>query len=238
VGALRNGALGREAQVALSQLKRCVRRAGRLLIDRRLVHFRVGGGPRSVMLTFDDGPHPEITPRVLDALDAHGAKGVFFLIGERAEREPDLVREIHARGHGIGNHTHTHLKEHRGGGYTLAQYEGEIRRCQDLIRDLCGVETRLFRPPRGEVNWTSLLATFRSGHRMVHWSLEGGEWGSREAHSGEQIAERVTRLVKPLDIVLLHDDNAKTMTVLERLLPTAGRAGLDLQRCDLVDAPA
>lgn len=218
-----------EAETAASGMRRKVRRMVRRLLDNRVVWFRVARDPRSVMLTFDDGPHPEFTPQVLDLLDKHGARATFFLIGERAERHPDLVREIHGRGHCIGNHTWSHLNDCRGGTYSYGRYLGEIRRCQSTMRSIAGVETKLFRPPRGELNLKSLAATLCSRHRIVYWSLEGGEWGCRQHESGAAIAEFVVRTVQPRDIVLLHDDNEKTIAVLEALLPLAAERGFDLQ---------
>ena len=216
-------------------VKEAVKRVVKKLIDNRLVYYRVAKGPTSVLLTFDDGPDPEITPQVLDLLDEHGARAVFFLIGERAEQEPDLVREIHRRGHCIGNHTYSHLNDYLDGSYTIKQYVGEILRCQDLIRTISGAETSLFRPPRGELNLKTLVATRRTGHRLIHWSLEGGEWALREGESAAQIAEFVVKMVKPRDIVLLHDDNHKTIEVLKSLLPAAAELQLDLSRNSLVD---
>ncbi len=217
-------------------VKAAVKRVVKRLIDNRLVYYRVAKGPTSVLLTFDDGPHPEITPKVLDLLDEHGAKAVFFVIGAHAEKEPELVREIHRRGHCIGNHTYSHLNDYRDGAYSIKQYVGEIVRCQQLIREISGAETSLFRPPRGEINLKTLYATKRTGHRLIHWSLEGGEWADRENESGAFIADFVVRTVQPRDIVLLHDDNEKTVEVLQTLLPRAAELRLDLCRNSLVNA--
>ncbi len=220
--------------MAPSRVKRSIRRMVRHLIDNRLVYFRVAKDPESVMLTFDDGPHPDYTPRVLDLLDQYNARGVFFIIGERAEKRPDLLREIRHRGHVIGNHTYSHLNDRRGGRYSVAEYLADIRRCQDLVRSVTGVETKLFRPPRGEVNFKSLTASLWSRHRMIYWSLEGGEWGRRSQASAAEITEFVIQSVKPRDIVLLHDDNPKTIQVLESLLPFAVEQRLDLRQNSLM----
>ena len=86
-----------------------------------------------------------------------------------------------------------------------------------------------------ELNLKPLVATRRTGHRLIHWSLEGGEWALREGESAAQIAEFVVKMVKPRDIVLLHDDNHKTIEVLKSLLPAAAELQLDLSRNSLVD---
>lgn len=215
-------------------VKQKTRRAIKHLIDNRLVYFRLAKDSPGVLLTFDDGPHPEYTPKILSLLAEYDARAVFFLVGEEAEKEPELVKEIHRRGHYIGNHTHTHLNDHRDGAYTVSQYLAEIERCRAQIQSIAGVETRLFRPPRGELNLKTLTATLRSRHRLVHWSLEGGEWGQREQESGQVITEFVLNSVRPRDIVLLHDDNEKTIQVLESLLPLCAERQLDLSHNSLV----
>ena len=217
-----------------SGVKRGIRTAGRQLLDNRLVYFRLAKDPESVMLTFDDGPHAEYTPRILDLLDQYGARAAFFVIGERAEERPDLLREICRRGHVIGNHTYTHLNDGKGGRYSLSRYLADIRRCRQLVRSVTGVETTLFRPPRGEVNLKSLTASLWSRHRMIYWSLEGGEWGRRSDATAEEISEFVVQSIEPRDIVLLHDDNPKTLPVLEALLPRAAERRLDLRHNSLM----
>lgn len=205
------------------------------LLDHRLVHYHVERPANGVMLTFDDGPDPELTPRVLDLLDEHDAHGTFFIIGERAEQAPELVGEIHRRGHLLANHSWTHLNEFRGGGYSFGQYLEEIQRCQALVKSLTGgFETYLFRPPRGELNHTTIAATLWSGHDIVHWSLEGGEWADREAASASEIADFLVSTLQPRDIVLLHDDNEKTLGALESMLPIARERQYDLAQHSLL----
>ena len=219
----------------MPNFKRSLRRWIKRLIDNRLVYFHVAKNPDSVMLTFDDGPHAEYTPKILNLLDEYNARAVFFLIGRLAERDPGLVKEIHRRGHCIGNHTHSHLNDYRNGTYSFRQYLAEIRSCQDLLRSITGVETKLFRPPRGELNLKSVTATLWSNHRLIYWSLEVGEWGRRSEQSADEIALFVSETIKPKDIVLLHDDNEKTIRVLEYFLPLAAERNYDLRHNSLMD---
>lgn len=200
--------------------RRYLRTLSRAIVGHSLVQLRLQPAKsRRIMLTFDDGPHPDITPQVLDLLDEHQAKAVFFVIGEHAAREPELVQEIYERGHVLGNHTYSHLNEHRGGTYTFGDYLQEVLRCSQILYDIVGVKTMLVRPPRGEINLKTLSAAWRSRHRMVYWSLQGGEWSARAGESGEAIAAFLSEHMRPRDIVLLHDNHEKTPRILERLLP-------------------
>lgn len=219
------GGMNRLAAIA----RKSVKEASRAILNNRVVDFRLSARHSDrMLLTFDDGPHPVITPRVLDLLDTYGARGVFFVIGERAEKEPELLRQISSRGHVLANHTYSHLNDHRGGTYSLVRCLEDVLRCREVVRSIAGVETTLLRPPRGEINIQMLLAARRSGHRVVNWSLEGGEWGCRAGESGEAIARFVLDHARQRDILLLHDDNEKSVTVLESLLPHARRRGFDL----------
>src|SRR5262245_36754703 len=96
----------------------------------------------TICLTFDDGPHPEHTPRVLDALKEAGVVGTFFVIGERAEQYPDLVRRIVSEGHVLGHHSFTHSPPHET---SSRQLLAEVQRTRDLLRELVGEAPILFR---------------------------------------------------------------------------------------------
>ena len=105
---------------------------------------------RVVALTFDDGPDPEQTPRVLDTLRAHGVRATFFLIGSKAELHPEIVRRMAAEGHAIGIHTWSHTP-----GFPMLRsgaMAADILRCRESLREITGVETDLFRPPSGVTN--------------------------------------------------------------------------------------
>jgi peptidoglycan/xylan/chitin deacetylase (PgdA/CDA1 family) len=211
-----------------------VRQALKRLLDNRLVYFTSRRNADGVVLTFDDGPDPEGTPRVLDLLDQFRAKAVFFPIGTRAEEHPELLRQIRDRGHLLGNHTYSHLNDLENGRYSNYQYLQEIRRAQRLLQDLANVRTRLFRPPRGELNLSNLPAMIASGHKIIYWSIEAGEWGRRKTETAETLAEYVIEHIRPRDVLLLHDDNPKTLVVLERLLPYICQRGWDVSQGLLV----
>ena len=118
-----------------------------------------------VALTFDDGPDPEQTPRVLDTLREHGVRATFFLIGSKAELHPEIVRRMAAEGHAIGIHTWSHSP-----GFPMRRsgaMAADILRCRESLRGITGVETDLFRPPYGVTNPMVAHAVKRTRSRCV-----------------------------------------------------------------------
>ncbi len=160
-------------------------------------------GPRNsphVALTFDDGPDPEGTPRVLDALDELGLRATFFVLGERALDTRDLVEEIALRGHQLGTHGHQHARH-------LLRSPAWVRR--DLERSRAamaalGHPARWFRPPYGQATGATLVVARSMGLRTVLWSAWGREW---TPSSPQDVAARVAKRLRPGAIVLLHDSD-------------------------------
>jgi peptidoglycan-N-acetylglucosamine deacetylase len=160
---------------------------------------RLPTNDRAVALTFDDGPNPDATPVVLDALAARDVKATFFILGQHAERWPHLVKRVADEGHSIGNHGYYHRKLH-------FKSPGYVRRDLELgtsaIESAAHVRPSLFRAPHGfRSPWVSLIA--RSlGQRTVGWSL--GVWDS-DRPGVETIADRTVKGAKSGSILLLHD---------------------------------
>lgn len=179
---------------------------------------------RSLLLTFDDGPHRAFTPQVLDRLDAYGAKAVFFLVGNRVEREPHLAAEILRRGHLLGNHTYRHQLPDPW----FPRYLADVRRCQQVLESHTGMRPTLFRPPKGHLTLTSLCVPVLLGLRTVNWSLNVRDWSCKTRELAEAAADRVVQQAEPGRIVLLHDDQEQVITVLDRALPRLRDAGFDL----------
>jgi peptidoglycan-N-acetylglucosamine deacetylase len=159
---------------------------------------------RRVCLTYDDGPNPEQTPRLLDLLDRYGAKATFFLIGEWAEREPGLIRETVARGHAIGNHTYTHPTMPAHGAERIRD---ELRRCRGAVE--ASGETfstvdgaALMRPPYGRRRPGTLRTMREEGYVPVTWSITCYDW---RAHTTTRAISRRGKRAKEGDIILLHD---------------------------------
>jgi peptidoglycan/xylan/chitin deacetylase (PgdA/CDA1 family) len=170
-----------------------------------------------VALTFDDGPDPTITPRVMDVLDGHQAKATFFCIGSRVERFPKVAAEIVERGHAIGNHSHTHPNAFAFyGPRALAR---EVGRAQLAIRAATGRRPTLFRAPVGIRGPLLERCLAREGLGLVSWSRRGFDTVSRNAGA---VASRLTRRLADGEILLLHDgasarDAAGRPVVLEAL---------------------
>jgi peptidoglycan-N-acetylglucosamine deacetylase len=159
-------------------------------------------GPRAgrrVALTFDDGPDPEWTPRVLDLLAGAGVRATFFLIGERAAKARAIVRRLAAEGHEVANHSWSHRNLWFCGPGATAE---QVRRGHDTLADLTGIAPRHFRPPWGMVNAAMFRAVRQAGERVVFWSVQPE--GQRPASAARQV-EYVLRRAHAGAIVDLHD---------------------------------
>lgn len=203
-------------------LRRIVKACLPAAIARQKLSRRAG---KSVLLTFDDGPDPEITPRVLDTLERWNAKAVFFVLGSRVAAAPDIIRDVLARGHAVGNHTYTHNFPE-----TFSTYVSELKRCQQMVLETTGQAPRFFRPPRGRLTPTIILAARSLGLPIVHWSMDVGEYSYMRDASAEQLAANLLSRVSGRQIVLMHDDNQKIATALEIALPRLATSGLELSR--------
>lgn len=166
---------------------------------------------RRIALTFDDGPDPEWTPRVLDLLGAAGVRGTFFLIGERAARAPGLVRRIAAEGHEVANHSWSHRSPWLLGPRATVD---EVCRGHEELAALAGAPPRHFRPPWGMVNAALFGAVRQVGERCVFWSIQPE--GQRPAPAERQVSH-VLRRAHPGAIVDLHDAEG-TRAAPERLV--------------------
>lgn len=162
-----------------------------------------GPGPPAVALTFDDGPDPDTTPRILDLLDEAGARASFFPIGRRAARHPHLVAEAAHRGHGVENHTYRHLPHFAFLGPRALG--AEIDRAQALLTDLTGRRPAWLRPPAGMRNpWVGPLAAGR-GLALASWTRRGFDTVSGDP---ERVVRRLARDLAPGDVLLLHDGSS------------------------------
>ena len=157
-------------------------------------------GAEGVALTFDDGPHPQGTPQVLEALREAGAPATFFLAGEQVASRPALAAEIVAAGHRVELHCHRHRNQLR---LTTRQLLDDADRAKAAIEEASGQEIADYRPPYGIFSYAGLRAIRRRGWRPVLWSQWGKDW-SRRATAGS-IAKRCTASARAGDIVLLHD---------------------------------
>jgi peptidoglycan/xylan/chitin deacetylase (PgdA/CDA1 family) len=185
-----------------------------------------GGG---FALTFDDGPHAQGTPAVLDVLAAANVRATFFLVGEQVARNPTLAHEIVAAGHGVGLHCHRHRNLLR---LAPAQVNEDIARAYALIAEATGLEPHLYRPPYGVLNAAALAHARRRGWRTLLWSHWGRDWQAQATPAS--IAARVTDGAGPGALLLLHDADdysapeswRATVGALPRVLDTLAHRGL------------
>lgn len=158
--------------------------------------WNMPAGNRTLYLTFDDGPHPEITPFVLDTLRRHNAKASFFCIGNNVKQYPDIYRRILEEGHSVGNHTFSHLN----GWHTPVD---------DYIKDVCDAEpyiqSRLFRPPYGRIKKKQIAALREreAPMQIIMWDVLSGDW---EPHlTPEKCLKQVNRSIRDGSIIVFHD---------------------------------
>jgi peptidoglycan-N-acetylglucosamine deacetylase len=186
-------------------------------------------GGRGYALTFDDGPHAQGTPAVLELLGAAGVHATFFLVGEQVEKNPLLAAEILAAGHGIGLHCHRHRNLLR---LAPRQVHEDIARAQAVIEDATGRTPALYRPPYGVLNASALRLARRRGWRTMLWTHWARDWQARA--TPESIAARVTDGVTDGSVLLLHDADdysatdswRRTAAALPRVLQTLADRGL------------
>jgi peptidoglycan-N-acetylglucosamine deacetylase len=190
-------------------------------------------GP-SVAITFDDGPHPEGTPQMLEILAEHGARATFFLVGEQVVRRPELARRIVAEGHAIGLHGYRH-RPHPS--RTTAAIVEDFDRATAAVADATGVTPRLHRPPYGIYSAASLQIAHERGLQPLLWSRWGKDW--RKFTTPDRIARRVLTEITAGDVVLLHDADSysskrshrRTAAALPEILRTLKSAELGTVAC-------
>lgn len=187
-------------------------------------------GAAGVALTFDDGPHPEGTPAILEILAERGARAWFFLVGEQVARRPELAARIAASGHLISLHGYRHRLQLR---LSAAEVENDLRRGAAAIEDATGSAVSWHRPPYGIYSGSGLDAARRAGLHPMLWSRWGRDW--RRFTSPERITRRATRDLTAGDVILLHDadfysarnSHRRTAEALPKIINELNRLGLD-----------
>ena len=175
-----------------------------------------------VYLTFDDGPHPVNTPRILEVLAAHGVRGTFFVVGSMVERWPETARRIVEAGHSIQLHSWGHGNLTR---FTHEEFIRDTTLTQSVLAEVVDRRSTCLRPPYGAVNDTLEEWAEEAGLKVVLWTVAGADWLDI---SGQAVARRVLDGVSPGAVVLLHDGGGprdRTVAALEIILPELSRAG-------------
>lgn len=173
---------------------------------------------RSVYLTFDDGPHPDHTPRLLDVLKKEGARATFFISGPNADARPDIVRRIASEGHVVASHSWFHRRRSH---LDFTGVYGDIRRMEKLLERTCGPGPRLYRPPYGRVTLPLVFWAAVRGMTIALWSLDTDDDRSRSVDAVLANARRA----RPGDVLLLHDDSPAAVEALPALIRDARARG-------------
>lgn len=190
----------------------------------KLVLTTAAAADRALYLTFDDGPDPEYTPRLLDLLAANDACASFFLLGEEVERHAGLVERMVADGHLLGNHSWNHPN------FTRIDWREQISQIEATDRVLerfDGCRHHLFRPPSGHFTLGMVVRFARRGRSIAYWSYDSLDYLHRPAEA--LVATLRADPPRPGDVILMHDDNDATLQALERLLPEWRAAGFTLR---------
>jgi peptidoglycan/xylan/chitin deacetylase (PgdA/CDA1 family) len=169
-----------------------------VLVRKRSV-FRINRAEKVVALTFDDGPSPLWTPKILDELKKADIKATFFMLGEHVAKYPEIARQVAQEGHEIGNHTYDH---HVLLYYTLKELEKEIKDTERIIQKVTGKTTRYFRPPKAWLTAQEKKKIEELGYKVILWSLNSKDWVTFD---DKYIVKYILRNIRPGDILLFHD---------------------------------
>ncbi|MBP3765199.1 MAG: polysaccharide deacetylase family protein [Bacteroidaceae bacterium] len=155
--------------------------------------WRMDTNVKAVYLTFDDGPIPEVTPRVLDLLSQYGVKATFFMVGDNVRKYPDIYRMVKDAGHRIGNHTYNHIGGMRHG---IRSYLNNVEKANDLLH------TDLVRPPHGWLKWEQYYF-LRHKYKLVMWDVVTRDYSNRL--NGKEVLWNVRHYTRPGSIITFHD---------------------------------
>lgn len=178
--------------------------------------FRVG---TDVYLTFDDGPIPEVTPKVLAILAQYKVKATFFMVGENIDKHPEVFEQVIKAGHSIGNHTYNHLK---GWKYSFKEYMANVNKFPK--------QTTLFRPPYGKAWLWQRYALHKKGYRLIYWDILTRDYDKNV--TPEQMLANIKQNTRPGSIINFHDSlksNERMLTVLPQAIEWLQAQGYTLK---------
>lgn len=172
-----------------------------------------------VALTFDDGPSGPVTQRLLDALEARGAKATFFVCGYRVEQYPDTLCRIAEGGHEIGLHSCCHAYMNH---MSREAVQEDLANCMQAVSECCGVRARLFRPPGGLYSQALLEAAAGEDLSVILWSVDPRDW---DANNKADIVSSVVSKVRPGSIILMHDMYGHSVTAAAEIVDRLQKDG-------------
>jgi peptidoglycan/xylan/chitin deacetylase (PgdA/CDA1 family) len=166
------------------------------------VTWKVKTYEKVLYLTFDDGPHPTITPLVLSILDEYNAKATFFCVGENVTKYPDIFNQILSKGHAVGNHTYNHIK---GWQTSNADYHNNIKKAAEVI------PSNLFRPPYGRIK-PSQIKLLKDHYRIIMWSILTRDY--EKNLNPHHTLKQLNKLIKSGDVIVYHDSEKAQQNML------------------------
>ncbi len=176
-------------------------------------HYNYQVSNEVIAITFDDGIHPEFTPKVLKLLKKYNAKATFFLIGKNLESHPEILKDMIQQGHVIGNHTYSHSNDF--GFLKTEEVISELQQTHTIVEKMVGLKMNLFRPAFGVTNPRINKAVQTLNLITIGWSIRSLD--TTKISKGK-ILRRITKNIKRGDVILLHDTSQNTVEVLEQLL--------------------
>lgn len=179
---------------------------------------------RTIYLTFDDGPDPVETTRVLDALKKNNIKATFFLIGEKIQKNPELVKRILEEGHVIGHHTYFHKQPHQVNARELKE---EIEKTEKLMMDISGKPASLFRPPLGKLTLGKMMVLWKKGKSVCLWNNDPRDYSCSDL---DQVLDHFKdQPVQAGDVILMHDNHPYAADAISYLNESATQSNLKFE---------
>jgi peptidoglycan-N-acetylglucosamine deacetylase len=186
----------------------------------RIIRYCGNSLSKRIMLSFDDGPHPEFTTKILGILNKYSLKAVFFMSGSNVESYPDIARSIFLNGHDTGNHSYDHISLEN---FDPVKMATDLENTTILLCSLTGQkDIKYFRPPYGKNSEAYIRYIRDKNAYSLHWTLDSYDYKNGDA---EKIANSLLKDIKNGDIVLLHDTREHVPEVLERIIPELIRRG-------------
>lgn len=199
---------------------------------REIISFSRGASDAvAVALTFDDGPHPKLTPQLLDILKKENVPATFFMLGEQVEKFPDIAKMVADQGYEIGNHSYTHSKFTKLGRDEIRK---EINDTQEIIERATGRHPVLFRAPYGAVNSTVKDELLKADLELTGWAIDPEDW--KRGKTSDGIADFIVKHASAGDIILLHDIHSQSVGAVTAVIEGLRAKGLAFTTAsDLID---